>query len=275
MHDSVMADQLAAPHDQVRKKWGEMGAALDRLAQRVGDLDEFDVMSGSSLAGDDAASHPFEVSQAVRHLINASVDQLHGAKVLIHDAGAEHLAVASTLARAALENTAAAMWILGPRTRDDRVARVLRWHARNYHDEAGTVGHLVGDAPQRNLELVKDVAARRGLDGEALAKGYKVTTPIDGSEEFTTIQVRFLWSLASGFAHGRPWAYQGLLEQETLRVDGHGGSVRRLSPRQDLNIWLPLEAMHFLSELLRLRDRRAGLAMPPMPDGSPDHETLR
>lgn len=253
----------------VSAKWDDISAILDRLVERVADPDDFPVLPGSSLAGDDQAAHPFEVSHAVRHLINASVDQLHGAKTLLHVVRFEHLAVGSTLARAALENVATAIWILGPRGRDDRIERVLRWHARNYLDERSTVGHLVGDAPDRHLDQVQQAADARGIT-TPVVNGYKVSTPIDGAEQFTSVRVRFLWSVASGFAHGRPWAYQGLLHRESIRVDDHGGGTYRLTPRNDVGIWLPLEAVHLLAELLRLRDRRAGLPMPAMPDGSPD-----
>lgn len=78
------------------QKWEEMSRLLDHLAARVGDMDDFLVRPHSSLAKDDTESHPHEVSQAVRHLINASVDQLHGVKTLVHDGHIQHLAVSST-----------------------------------------------------------------------------------------------------------------------------------------------------------------------------------
>ncbi|WP_165068241.1 hypothetical protein [Marisediminicola senii] len=259
--------------DAIRAKWLEFAGVVNKLVLRVADPDDFAVEGASSLSGDDKASHPFEVSHAIRHLINASVDQLDGIRVLLADAEAEHLAVGSTLARAALENAATALWILGPdgrHSRDRRVERVLRWHARNYHDEQKTVGHLVGDAPKRHLEKIYEVATRRKIDADAARSGYKATKPITECAEFTTIDVNFLWSVASGFAHGRPWAYRGLLERRTLRVDDDGHSTELMSPRKDLAIWLPFQAVHLLGEVMRLRDRRAGLAMPAMPDGSPD-----
>lgn len=120
--------------EAIADKWGEFATAVECLAERIADEGEFRVEPGSSLAGDDRASHPFEVSQAVRHMVNATVDQLHGVKVAVHDARQQHLAVSSTLARSALENTATALWVLGPGRSNERVERVLRWHARNYHD---------------------------------------------------------------------------------------------------------------------------------------------
>uniref|UniRef100_UPI00398A2F87 hypothetical protein n=1 Tax=Mycetocola sp. TaxID=1871042 RepID=UPI00398A2F87 len=204
-----MPEDRHAPDDEsIGRKWTEMAEAIDHLAERIGNPDEFPVMEGSSLAGDDKACHPFEVSQAIRHLINASVDQLHGIKTLLHEMQSQHLAVGSTLARAALENTATAMWIIGPRERNIRIERVLRWHARNYTDQRNTVGHLLPNDPTRHLELIRRVAASRGINPKVATSGYKITGPIEGAEEFTSIQVQFHWAVASGFAHGRPWAFE-------------------------------------------------------------------
>ena len=93
-----MSNERSSPDDPIRDKWIELVDIVNRLVQRVADPDDFAVERTSSLAGDDRESHPFEVSQAVRHLINASVDQLDGIKVLLVDAETEHLAVSSTLA---------------------------------------------------------------------------------------------------------------------------------------------------------------------------------
>lgn len=268
---------MQQPWDEatLHAKWVEMAAAIERLAERIADPTDFAVLPGSSLAGDDRASHPFEVSQAVRHLINASVDQLHAVKVLQHDVGAEHLAVGSTLARAALENTATALWILGPHSRNERLTRTYRWHVRNYNDEKSTVGHLVGDAPNDHIDQVVRVAAERELDEHLVRSGYATSTPVKGAVPFTNIRVEFLWRLASAFAHGRPWAYQGFLRRGDAGTDADGHPVRTLRPRREFAIWLPLEAVHLLGEVMRLRDRRAGHDMPAMPDGSPDSEHKR
>jgi len=249
----------------IAAKWKEFAEAVERLAERVADPEDFGLRAGSSIAGDDDRCHPFDLSQAVRHLINATVDQLHGIKTVLVDADRQHLAVGFTLARAAIENTATALWILGPTDRRTRLERVLRWHVRNYQDERQTVGHLVGNAPNDHIDQVVQLASKLMLDSMTVAKGYKITAPIKGAEEFTDMDVNFMWSVASGFAHGRPWAFQGLLQREHLEVaDGH--KFMRLSPRTDLSIWLPLQALHLLGELLRLREVRAGYA--PSPRGN-------
>lgn len=94
--------------------WGDFAIAVEQLADRIGNADDFPVEPGSSLAGDDRASNPFKVSEAIRHIINAAVDQLHGVKVADHDGELQHLAVSATLARAAMENAAAGLWVRQP-----------------------------------------------------------------------------------------------------------------------------------------------------------------
>jgi hypothetical protein len=42
--------------DAVKGKWEEFAAAVERLAERVGGIDDFPVMPGSSPAGDDRAA---------------------------------------------------------------------------------------------------------------------------------------------------------------------------------------------------------------------------
>lgn len=252
--------------DEIQAKWREYAAAVDHLAKRVNDPNDFGVLPGSSLAGDDRRLHPFELSQAVHHLINAAVDQLHGIKTVLVVAQTQHLAVGFTLARAALENIATALWMLGPPQREVRLERTLRWHVRNYFDENKTVGHLVGDAATKNIDTVLATADALGIDRQEVRHGYRASAPVQGVSEYTDMDVNFMWSVASGFAHGRPWAYQGLLERETLRLpEGH--HFVRLSPRTDLSIWLPLQSLHLLAELLRLRELRAGYqqSQPPPP----------
>lgn len=256
--------------DAVSRKWEEITEALVRLAARVGDAADFPVLPKSSLARDDALTHPLEVSRAVRHLINVSVDQLHGIVTMHAKAEDMHLAVELTLARAAIENTATALWILGPRSRAERILRVLQWYARDYQDRESSVGHLGAGNLDTDLETVRSVAVACGVDVKLAVNGYRLSRPLQEAQEYTTIQTKFLWAVASGFAHGRPWAYQGLLRVETLEVDESGHTVHLLRPRRELAAWLTTESVHLLGELLRLRDRRAGLEMPPMPDGTPD-----
>ncbi|MCV7151613.1 hypothetical protein [Mycolicibacterium pyrenivorans] len=262
----------------IEAKWGEVAAAVERLAERVGDINDFVVAPGSSLAGDDRAAHPFEISHAIRHIVHTTVDQLHGIKVAVHDAQQQHLAVSTTLARTALENTATGLWILGPRKRSVRLERVLRWHSRNYHDFENFLvraGHDATGARARNrsaLDEVRTVALSGGIDAGIATSGFSVTVPIKEGAEFTDLPVFSDWQIASGFAHARPWAHHGFLHREKIATGQGKHSFYKMTARGEMTIYFPLQALHLLGQLLRLRDRRAGLDMPPLPGDFPDGE---
>ena len=50
------------------------------MAKRTGEPNDFPVSPGSSLAGDDKASNPYQVSHAVQMCLVAGVDHLHAVK---------------------------------------------------------------------------------------------------------------------------------------------------------------------------------------------------
>lgn len=241
--------------------WGNFAAVIEELADRISDPDDFRVLPGSAMAEDDRAAHPFPVSEAVRHIINATVDQLHGLKVAVHDAPQQHIAVGSTLARAAIENAASGLWIIGPNRQDHRIERVLRWHARNYRDFELFLNSAERDTSaelERNgaaLQQIRSVAMARGINPDVAASGFKVTTPLTGCSDFTATPVYRDWQLASGFAHGRPWAYHGFLERETLQT--YSSRTYKLRPREGLTSYLAMRSAGLLVELLRVREHRS------------------
>lgn len=266
-----------ASSETIRERWAQFAEAIERMAERIADPNDFEVRPDSSLAGDDRASHPFEVSQTLRHLINATVDQLHGVKTAVHDGEQMHIAVSATLARAALENAAAGLWILGPQQRNERILRTLRWHSRNYADQAGhaRASGLYTEqfraAHDEKMQRIALIAEGRGIDAALAQKGYATTAPIKGGGEFTELPVFTDWQIASGFAHGRPWTHFGFTDR--IRSGGSPEHpIYTVSPREDFTLYLPIQALHLLAELLRLRDRRAGQPMTRLPDGSPDSE---
>jgi len=265
----------------IDRDWEDFAGAVDLLAARISDPREFPVLQGSSLYGDDRKAKPFLVSEAIRHIINTTVDQLHGVKVAVHDAQYRHLAVSATLARSALENSATGLWILGPRLRAIRIERVLRWHARNYQDFQTYLGGREGQeaAGARNRtnvasDQLRSVAVSCSADPKIVASGFQVTVPIKGAQQYTDLPVLSDWRIASGFAHARPWAHQGFLNRVEHDLSVSGNRVYEWTAREDITVYLPRQAMRLLTELLVLRDRRAGLVMPPRPDRSPDGERV-
>ncbi|MFD7451805.1 hypothetical protein [Kitasatospora sp. NPDC059827] len=90
------------------------------------------VPAGSSLAGDDARTDPYQVSHSAQHAIQAAVDHLHCLRSsLTEHEGTERMALllhsygSFTLLRGALENGARAVWLLAPTSRYERIRRRL------------------------------------------------------------------------------------------------------------------------------------------------------
>ena len=93
----------------------------------------------SSLAGDDAKTHPYQVSHSVQHAVQVAVDHVRclrsclvekveddTASMVVHPHGQ------ATLLRGALENSARALWLLAPHQRLERVRRRLALQADDH-----------------------------------------------------------------------------------------------------------------------------------------------
>ena len=196
--------------------------------------------------------------------LTAAVDHLHAVKVLVVDQRVIHLAAPASLARGALENLAAAYWVLGPESRDERIARALRWHAKNFKDQETAVAHL--DLPhhkplETKLKKLDSVAARRGLEAQPLHRGYTSTEAVTFAEAKAPdleLGVLLPWRLCSGFAHGRPWAYLGMSDREEAETDDENVVNLRLTSNETKALYPTLAAMRLLQRLLRLYQARSG-----------------
>ena len=79
-----MSEALEVDAEAVGAKWDRAGHR-PRMAERIGDPNDFPVRPGSSLSGHDKASNPYCVSHAVRMSLVAGVDHLHTAKSYLLD----------------------------------------------------------------------------------------------------------------------------------------------------------------------------------------------
>jgi hypothetical protein len=250
------------------KKWHEIAPLLDRMMQRVGTEGDFPVLAGSSLAGDDAAASPYQVSHVLRLCITAGVDHLHAAKVLVVDKQVIHIAAQALLARGALETLAAAYWVLDPVRRDERVTRALRWHAKNMRDAEKAAGHLRLPAHQpleSKLAKLDSIAAKRGLDPKIVRGGYTSTETVTFAESHAAdlpLGVVLPWRICSGFAHGRPWAYLGVSDREVVDTGEADVLGIRLTSNASKALYPVLAAMHLLQRLLRVYQQRSGAPLP-------------
>lgn len=257
-------------------KWFEMAPLLDRMNERTNDASEFPVHPHSSLAGDDARLNPYQLSHALRHCLNAGVDHLHAASVLVlgrgdhRSSGDErhhevllHMAAHASLARAALEALAAAFWMLHPRKRADRVERTIRWQAQNILDQHRAVDPLALGGPSQDEKWQRLAEIHERTLGSPMParfkRGYTSTETVSYVTEHQNngLDTKFAWQLCSGFAHGRPWAYLGALQREQADTDEPDVVQLRLSSSASSALYGPLAAMHLLQDLLRLHQARS------------------
>jgi hypothetical protein len=255
---------------QVEAKWRELAPLVDRMMERVGTKGEFPVEARSALAGDDQAATPFQTSHVLKMCLGAGVDHLHALKVLVVDAGAVHVAAPNSLARGALENFAAAYWILGPNQRNERVSRTLRWYAKNVKDQHTALLSLGMSDDQRRdakLDALAAIAKERSAPGNVIRSGYTSTAAVEYAESNAPdlpLGVVLPWRLCSGFAHGRPWAYLGTSKREEEPSPGDPDVVLvRFTSDRTRVLYPALASLQLLERFLRLYEARAGRPLAP------------
>ncbi|MGJ5666365.1 hypothetical protein QLG13_00630 [Rhodococcus aetherivorans] len=252
----------AISDDQIDAKWSEISPLIERVMQRVGTADEFPIAAGSSISGDDQASRPYHVSHSVRSCLLAGVDHLHAVKSLIVDQGVLHTLAPFTLARGSLENLSLAYWILHPASRDERIQRALRWHAQNFIDQDKALAPL--SLPnhvdkETKLQKVEATASARGINTN-IRRGHSSTEAVTyaDSNATTARNVLFAWRLCSGYAHGRQWALLGGSDREEHpTVDPDVVNIKLTASTRN-TLFVTLESLHLLSDVLRTYDQRAG-----------------
>jgi len=81
----------------------------------------------SPMRGDDDRLHPYEMSHAAWHSLGHAVDHLTCMRALLAGARLVPMYSPFSLVRAVLENACAAVWMLQPPQRPERLARRLRF----------------------------------------------------------------------------------------------------------------------------------------------------
>lgn len=228
------------PFDDEQMRWFT-GVVFDRVAQQQGEVEQLArAAPGSPLTGDDRAAHPYEVSHAAYRALVAATEQLDALRALLLDARVMHPTAPYTLVRAAIETGAAAVWLLAPATRAERVVRSLQLMVGDAVD-GDTVATEIGSTVPRPL------ADRRAeIDRLARAVRPDVRTPlrrasstdiVRAAQEHGPSEIHALtaWRVCSGFAHGRLWATLSVLPREVIELDDPGMVGLRFT-----NSWKPL-----------------------------------
>jgi hypothetical protein len=128
--------------------------------------------AGSSLLKDDQAAHPYLVSQAASAQLVSAADHWDALRVLLQEARVVHARAPFTLLRAAIENSAAAVWLLAPASRDARILRRLRLEWKNFLDQESAEELVTGQSQTsragRKAELQR-IARVPGLSEEMVS----------------------------------------------------------------------------------------------------------
>lgn len=177
----------------------------------------------SVMRRDDKETHPYRMSDAAWHALSHAVDHLHCLRALLKDAHLMHMYAPYSLARAALENASAAVWLLAPDDRSERILRRLRFAAldiRGGEEAKRLVGATSGPKSEADrLDEVRALARRRGIDEKAAVKRVTYGEIVKLAGDTTPLgHVPFLitWRMCSGIAHGDLWTTLNVLSREEL-----------------------------------------------------------
>ena len=245
--------------EKVDALWATFASDVDQMMDRVNDAMDFAVSPGSSLAGDDRASDPYQVSHAVQMCIVAGVDHLHAMKSLLIDLNVLHSAAPFTLVRGALEILSSAFWMLHPARRSLRVERVLRWHAKNFHDQHPALESLdLSDAAMKKAKYARlNQVARRGAVQADVTGGYRSTEAVTYADTNAPTSSPLLsWQMCSGYAHGRPWVYLGMADEDMFQETDEPGVLKaRVTSDPGKLLYPSLHAQWLMKDLVDLVER--------------------
>jgi hypothetical protein len=211
---------------------------------------------GSPMRGDDTQTRPYELSHAAWHSLSHAVDNLNCLLALLRDVRWVHMYAPYALVRAALENASAAVWMLQPNSRPDRVTRRLRFAAADIRSSEqvrlliGTVGRR---SAQERISQVRDIARRAGVEANAAVQrvGFGEIVKAAGSAlgpgDGTVILVS--WRLCSGMTHGDFWP---TLSGGTERVELPGAPPGLGTFKITANIQMLMYVTSFATHMTRL-----------------------
>jgi hypothetical protein len=225
-------DQLS---DAVKPQLEAIFALVGRWQARVQSEVPGEPSAGSSLRGDDDAAHPYEISYAVHGALVSAVDHLDALRALVADAHVVHARATFTLMRAAIENAATAVWLLGPSSRDERILRRLRLAWADSRDlekavlRAGQQPPLSKQGWKTKLETVAQARSMASAQIATITRDQPTFTSIveaagsdAGPEGLDSDLALVCWMVASGMAHARLWA---ALSSVLDRTDVPGAST--------------------------------------------------
>jgi hypothetical protein len=195
------------------------------------------VQPRSSLAGDDTKSHPHQVSHSAWHALTVAVDHLQCLRSSVlaersatHASTIIHTHAQASLVRGVFENSARAVWLLGPANRLMRLTRCLSLQAKEV--EHGYRVRELAQSPsvktkEERLRALEDLLVKAGASREDAHKALKVRPSYKRIVREAAPEIRadadlaeLVWSACSSLAHGDSTGTLAFLDREILESDG-------------------------------------------------------
>jgi hypothetical protein len=228
------------------------------------------VPAGSPLAGDDRASAPYQVSHAVWMALSHATDNLHAFRMATVSGGPQHYNLttrpygAYPNLRASMENSSAALWMLSPASRNERLLRRFRWYLADGKSRDAVVGLLGPRTGNTNYtDRVADLqplVAGRDIDLTACKNRPRFAEIVREAAPralFDADGAEAIWRILSGMTHGDMWASLSISDAERLAETADGGvmSMRLTTPVDRLASFCEIVCI-FLRRAYRLLDER-------------------
>lgn len=238
------ADATATRHESSEEQW-QAEALLPSLLGRIDEFAQLDNHAYferdpmSSLAVDDAAIYPLQVSSPSHIAILSSIDHLMTVATIVRGGTLPMVALVSLL-RSALETACVAIYFLAPDDRATRVLRILRDAYFQIADHEAMNADIAPDAPfdrdaeedlvRRALAGFPNAGTWQDVSGGRASITKKVELACPAIEAFhprrrAEFQVRGMWRGFSGMTHGRKYAALAILDREELAYDEETGVV--------------------------------------------------
>jgi hypothetical protein len=219
------------------------------------DSGEWSVSPDGASGGDDAKTHPYQVSHNIWQALTVAVDHLHCFRRSLAEEVNEgeialtlHTHSQYSLLRGAMENSARAVWMLGPASRLVRIERRLALQAKD-HKDSDRMNALLQRTPNRTLAERMDqlVQLMQNADpslsaAEALKRlrsGAQPTDIVRAAGDVAGMgadQAQLVWSTCSSLAHGDVHGTLSILEREVVRTEA-GTALTRLSSDPKILYW--------------------------------------
>ena len=187
---------------------GESDPWIKRVSSAVGELGP---AARSPMGEDDDRLQPYQLSHAAWHSLAHAVDHLVCLQALLGGARLVPMYAPFSLVRAVLENSCAAVWMLQPPRRAERITRRLQFAVTDIRngEEAKEIVQQPGPrTKQDRLDQVRAIAIGGGISWNSVksGSGYKDIVQAAGGGTGPAADVIYLsWKLCSGMAHGDFW----------------------------------------------------------------------